>query len=251
MAKGVSIRLKSYEETIPKILDLIKLDKELKKHSTIVLKPSLRGPESQSTPADFVESVLKFCLENKNPATEIYIAEGSDGVETEDLFTDLGYRNLAEKYSIGLVDLNDTEVEEITNPEFSRFDRIHYPKILLDSFVISLPVLSHDAETDLTGSLSNMLGAFPSSYYSGFFSKGKSKIRKWPIKYAIYDILKCKMPEFAIIDASESGAILAGQPLEMDKQAAKLLGLDWQQIPYLDQIERDNLEYPLISEEKQ
>jgi len=39
--------------------------------------------------------------------------------------------------------------------------------------------------------------------------------------------LKCKMPNLAIIDASEKDQIIIGQALEMDKQSAKLLGLDW------------------------
>ena len=78
-----------------------------------------------------------------------------------------------------------------------------------------------------------MLGAFPADYYSGFFSSKKSKIRKHPIKYSIHDILKCKMPDFTIIDASEKGIILAGRPLEMDKQAARLLEKDWKSISHL------------------
>jgi len=248
MVKGISIRLKSYEETVPKILELIKLDKELKKHSKIILKPSLKNSESKNTPASFVESVLKFCIQHKNPATEVYIAEGSDGEETADLFNNLGYRELAERYSVGLIDLNDTETEEIKS-EFMRFNSIHYPTILLDGFVISLPVLSTDQETEVAASLSNMLGAFPASHYSGFFSSTKSKIRKWPIKYSIYDIIKCKVPELAIIDASEQGLVFAGQPVEMDKQAAKLIGFEISEVPYLGLIEEDYVESPSIGQQ--
>ena len=232
MVKGVSIKFQSYSETIPKLLQLIKLDKELKKHDKIVLKPSLRDISSKNTKKEFTEAVLKYCLENKNPVAEVFIAEGSDGEGTEEVYEKEGYKELAEKYGIGLVDLNSSEVEEFDR-EFLKFSNIKYPKILLEGFVISLPYLAVDEETDITGSLANMLGAFPAKHYSGWFSSKKNKIRQWPIKFAIHDILKCKMPELAIIDASDRGIILAGQPLEIDKQAAKLIGLDWKNVRYL------------------
>ena len=239
MSKGASIKFTSYPETVTKLLNLLKLEKELKKYDKVVLKVSLnysqypQFEETEKSSTEFIESVLKFVLENKNPVAEVFIAEGADGPDTNELFDKHGFRNLAEKYSVGLVDLNNTETEETYNRNFTKFTSIHYPKILKESFVISLTKLSEDPETDLHGSLSNMLGAFPSKHYSGFFSSKKNKIRKWPIKYSINDIVHCKVPEFAIIDASDKGYILAGLPLEMDKQSSKLLGMEWKEVPYL------------------
>ncbi|MBU0760705.1 MAG: DUF362 domain-containing protein [Nanoarchaeota archaeon] len=235
--KGASIKFKSYEETVPKILDLLKLQRELKKYDKIVLKPNLANSSEESTSREFTEAVLKFCLEHKNPVAEIFIAEGVDGADSGEVFEYLGYGALAEKYSVGLVDLNKTETKEIEDFDFSKFSTIHYPKILLESLIISLPKLCENEETVISGSLSNMLGAFPAEHYKGFFSKEKSKIRKWPIKYSIHDIVKCKFPDFAVVDASSQGVILAGLPLEIDKQAAKLLGKNWKEIPYLKMIE--------------
>ena len=199
MVKGVSIKFKSYEETIPKLLDIVKLDKELQKHSTIILKPNLKNSASLHTSPAFTESVLKYCLNNKKPDAKILIAEGSDGEDTMDVFEKLGYRNLAEKYSIGLIDLNNTEVEEMKNGEFLKFDSIMYPKILKDSFIISLPKLAEDQDVEMSGALSNMLGAFPAKYYKGLFSKEKTKIKRWPLKFSLHDLLRCKMPEFALM----------------------------------------------------
>lgn len=237
MAKGASINFRGYEETIPKLLDLLKLGTELKKYDKVVLKPHLTNSPQDSTPVQFVESVLKFVLENKNPVAEVFIAEGADGYDTEDLFDSQGYKTLAEKYPVGLVDLNNTETEEIEDAYFSRFSSIHYPKILRESFVISLPKVAQDEETTITTALSNMLGAYPSNQYSGFFSSTKNKIRKWPIKYSINDIIRCKMPEFAVADASEHGAILAGLPLEIDKQSTKFFPeLHWKNVPHISLI---------------
>lgn len=234
MTKGASIKFKSYQESVGTLLDLIKLQRELKKYDKIVLKPFLSANPSESTSKEFLESVLKFCIQHKNPVAEVFIAEGSDGVPTEELFQNYGFSHLAEKYQVGLVDLNDAETESVQDEGFLKFSEISYPKVLRNSFVISLPKLSEHEEFGMLGSLSSMVGAFPSSHYRGFFSREKSKIRKWPIKYSIHDIVKCKTPNFAIIDASEKGLILAGLPFEMDKAAAKVLGRDWQRVSYLN-----------------
>lgn len=238
MVKGVSIKFKSYGESVPALLRVIKFSEELKKHEKIVLKPNLiRGLKTEGTPVQFVEEVLKFCMENKNPAAEIFIAEGCDGVDTGDVFYEHGYKRLAEKYGVGMIDLNNAESEEVEHPDFMKFESIHYPQILKESFVISLPILREDFETGISASLDNMLGAYPARHYRGLFSYEKKKIKKFNVKHQIHDILKCKMPELAIIDASEKGFLLAGQPLEMDKQAAKLMGFEVNEIPHLKLID--------------
>lgn len=240
MAKGVSIKFTSYEENISKLLELVNLSKELPKHDKIVLKVSLRSPnanDQRNTNVKFVEPILRYCLSNKNSVAEIFIAEGADGYETRELFDSLGYRELAEKYSIGLIDLNDTEVEQIELYRLLRLSKVMYPKILKDSFIISLASLAQDEESIITGSLSNMIGAYPAKHYQGFFSSVKNKIKKFPIKYAIHDILRCKMPEFAIIDASKYGKLLAGIPLDMDKAAAALIGIKPENVPYISLVD--------------
>ncbi len=237
MAKGASIKFQSHEETIPKLLSLLNVGSELKKYDKIILKPFLTNDAENSSPSEFIEQVLKFCLENKNPVAEVFIAEGADGADTMELFHSSGFNKLAEKYPISLIDLNNTETEEIQKNNFLKFSTIKYPSILKESFLISLPKLTESGETEFSGALSNMLGAFPSKHYSGFFSNTKNKIRKWHIKYSIHDILRCKMPDFAVIDASEKGAILAGLPLEIDKQAAKFLGKDWRRIPHIKLVD--------------
>lgn len=237
MAKGVSIKFKSYEETIPKLLSALKLQNEIKKYDKIVLKPALFPEVESSTPKEFTESVLKFCFEHKNPIAEVFIAEGGDGISTDELFESQGYKKLAETYGVNLIDLNNTDTQEISSNDFLRFSEISYPSILKESFVISMPKAVEHEETGISSSLSSMLGAFPSSHYSGFFSSTKNKIRKWPLKFSIHDIVKCKMPELALIDASHHGFILAGQPLEADKHAAKLLGKNWRNVAHLKLID--------------
>src|SRR3989344_4214301 len=172
MAKGLSVKFKSYEATIPKILDVIGLAKEL------------------------------------------------------------------EKYDISLIDLNNSETEEINSKYFLKFSSIKYPKLLSESFLISLASLAESNELKINASIPNLVGIFPSKHYKGIFSKNKSKIRKWPIEYSIHDMYFCKKPNLSVIDASDRGYILVGQALEVDKQAAKLLEKNPKEIRYLDLIEK-------------
>ncbi len=241
MAKGASIRFRSYEETIPKLLKLFRFDSEIKKHNSIVLKIQISKEKEVSTPIEFIEAVLSFIVENKNPVTSVFIADGADGEDTEALFETEGFQELAEKYNIGLIDLNNTETTPVESPKFLKFHTIYYPKILLDSFVITLTKLEENSETTLNGALSSMLGAFPAKHYQGFFSSNKNKIRKFLMKYSIHDILKCKTPDFSIVDASEFNSILAGLPFDVDKQSSKLMDIPWKEIPYLKLLEETNL----------
>ncbi len=238
MAKGVAVNLKSYDETIPKVLKLIKFDEELKKHDKIIIKPQIivGAPDKSSRP-EFLEPIIQFCVANKNHGSEIILADGVDGAETHEIFDEFGYTKLAEKYGIGLADLNEAASVEIQNPEFLRFKSVHFPEMLLNGFVITATPLAKHSELGMSASLDSMRSAFPAYKYRGFFSSTKNKLEKHPLKYQIHDILKCKMPELSIIDASERGLLIVGKPLDMDKQAAKVLGLEWHQVPHLKLVE--------------
>ena len=238
MPKGVSIKFTTYEETLSKILRVMKLDQEIKKHSTIIIKPTLTGNPETSTPREFVEPVLEFCLKNKNPVTDILIADGSDGHDTLDLFESSGYNQIAEKYGIGLLDLNTSEIELIGSNEALRFEKIYLPKILREAFIITLPKLHEDESLGIQASLSSVLGFYPAKHYKGFFTSTKSKLHRWPIQYAIHDMLLHKMPNLSIVDASDQGFLLAGQSLAVDKQGAKLLGFEWEDIAHIYLVNR-------------
>ena len=238
MVKGVAVKLQSYNETIPKVFKLIKLGEELKKHERIVIKVHLvPGSPEKSTKVEFLEPIVQFCVSNKNPGAEVIIAEGCDGRETAEVFDELGYTKLAEKYGVGLIDLNESASAEIQNPEFLRFSSIYYPELLLNSFVMTATPLNTHEELSMAASLDTMRGAFPAHKYRGFFSRTKNKLLDYPLKYQIHDILKCKMPEFAVIDAGDKGLLITGRPLDMDKQAAKVLGLEWNKVAHLRLID--------------
>lgn len=237
MVKGVSVKFASYTETVPKLLKLIKLDQELKKHESIVIKPLLATDKGKSISTDFVEALVKFCVQHKNPSAEVFVAEGADGADTMDIYEEHGYRRLAETYGIGLVDLNKTACEMVGKNEFVGFETIMYPSILKDSFVISASPLRTDEATVIAGSVANMRSAFPASHYKGFFSSRKNKLDSYPMKYQLHDIALCKMPNLGIVDGSSHSILLAGQPIEIDRQMAKVLGLDAKSVGHLRMLE--------------
>jgi uncharacterized protein (DUF362 family) len=153
------------------------------------------------------------------------------------MFEAAGYNRLAEQYPVSFIDLNTATVEHTQNGEFLKFHSIAYPVALKEAFIISLPAPREHPEVEYAGALANMLGAFPAKHYTGWFSTTKNKMREHPIKYAIHDILKVKMPDAAIIDASDKGMLFVGNPFEMDKQAAKLYKGDWKNVQHLRLVE--------------
>ncbi len=243
----------SYEESVPKLLHLANFEDIIKHEKKIILKPNLTIAKAFPVTTDpmFVEQIIKY-IRKHNEKAEIVIAEGSGGCETKECFKKLGYEQLSEKYHVPLIDLNEAETIKKHSKKFKKYVYIEYPKVLLDGFLISLPVLKGHVTAKATISLKNMLGCFPARHYGGNWKVG---MHKWPIEYSIHDILVCKMPDYAICDASialleheingypkEMNLLLAGNPLEVDKKGALLLGYDWKRVPHLalaDELERN------------
>jgi len=247
MARLASVKFTSYEESVRSVLDELNIRSVLHRQSKILLKPNLtcnRQPPV-TTPASFVREILEYCLGCSK--AKILIAEGS-GSNTGNCYRDLGYLDMARQYGIKLIDLNEEEVVVKRSSLFKKFDYIYFPKVLEDGFLISLPVLKEHGEAKVTISLKNMLGSFPKGRYQGEKYEGswKAKMHQWPVDYSIHDILVCKFPDLAIVDASvgqkggevsgtpeEFGLILAGDPLEVDKKGAEILGRDWRKIKHI------------------
>ncbi|OGJ16294.1 hypothetical protein A3K73_01085 [Candidatus Pacearchaeota archaeon RBG_13_36_9] len=243
----------SYEESVPKLLHLANFEEIIKHEKRIILKPNLTIAKAfpVTTDPSFVEEIIKYIRKHSEKA-EIIIAEGSGGCETKECFKKLGYEQLSEKYHVPLLDLNEAETVKKHSKKFKKYSFIECPGELLNGFLISLPVLKGHKEAKVTISLKNMLGCFPARYYGGNWKVG---MHKWPIEYSIHDILVCKMPDYAICDASialleheingypkEMSLLLAGNPLKVDKKGALLLGYDWKRVPHLvlaDELEKN------------
>jgi len=241
----------SYHESICAALDAINAREALAKQTEILLKPNLinASPHPVTTPAACCEAVIQYI--RSCSAASIVIAEGCGdaGLETDEIFDLLGYRDLAERSGIDLVDLNTASLQKLENKNCSFFSEIYLPEIALTHFVISVPVLKAHSIAQITGTLKNMVGLAPPEHYAGRLGGWKKSIFHRNMQQSIIDLNRYRSPDLSVMDASVGLAdfhlggrhcsppvkkIIAGfDPLQVDRQAAELLGLDWRRIRHL------------------
>ena len=108
MKRIATEKFSSYETSVPRILDSLGIKELLSRQKKIILKPNLTccKPPPVTTPAKFVEEILKYCQAYSR--AEILIAEGSGG-STNLCYDNLGYRELEKKYAVKLINLNQEE----------------------------------------------------------------------------------------------------------------------------------------------
>lgn len=218
----------------------------------IVIKPNIvePAPPPVTTDVRIVEGITKALADSG--INEVIIAEGSGTGDTLENFRALGYAQLG----VRLIDLDRTETVELAAPDYSVWEYISVPKILLDKFIISVPVLKEHSMCGVTISLKNMIGVLPANYYSGYWSYKKSLIHKYDTHGCIADLISIINPDCAIVDATigMKGSHLSGipvtppinivyaseSPLEADKFGCQLLGRDWEDIRYLKMIGQRN-----------
>lgn len=241
----------TYHESVSAAFEAIEAGVTLAKQSAILIKPNLINatPHPVTTPAACCEAVIAYI--RSQSSANIVIAEGCGdaALETDDIFNLLGYRELAAKYDVPLVDLNGASLRKLEHENFEVFPEIYLPEIAFSHFIISLPVLKAHSMTKITGTLKNMIGFAPPKRYSGSFGGWKKSAFHSDIHQAIIDLNRYRQPDLSLIDASVGLAdfhlggrhcspavkkIIAGfNPVEVDRRAARLLGFDWKKIPHL------------------
>jgi uncharacterized protein (DUF362 family) len=101
-----------------------------------------------------------------NPS-EVTIAEGSGGIDTKLAFRISGYVELAEKYGVKLVDLNESPTTKVVVPDSLSVQELLVPRIILDCDVlINVPKLKLYRRVPgrsewASLSVKNLLGALP------------------------------------------------------------------------------------------
>jgi uncharacterized protein (DUF362 family) len=241
----------SYHESVPAAFEKIDAEQRLAEQSAILIKPNLINatPHPVTTPAACCKAVIEYI--RSCSSANIVIAEGCGDAayETEDIFNFLGYKDLAAQYDIPLVDLNRASLIKLENKNLEIFPEIYLPQIAFTHFIISLPVLKAHSMATITGTLKNMIGLAPPKHYSGNFGGWKKSVFHKNMHQAIIDLNRYRQPDLSLIDASIGLAdfhlggrhcspavkkIITGfNPVEVDRRAAQLLGLDWKDIPHL------------------
>ncbi|MDM8526437.1 DUF362 domain-containing protein [Desulfococcaceae bacterium HSG8] len=239
----------SYRESVPEAFDRIGAGEILSEQHAILIKPNLvnSSPFPVTTPVQCCEAVAEYVKRCSD--ADIVIAEGcgDPSYETDEIFRRLGYADLAERYGIQLIDLNHAGLKKLENNKNPVFPEMYLPEIAFTHFIISVPVLKAHSLSIITGTLKNMVGLAPPRYYGGG-GWNKSRFHN-NIHQAITDLNTYRHADLTMTDASvglvdyhlggrrcspPAGKLIAGyDPLETDREAAGLLGIDWETVPHL------------------
>jgi len=244
----------NYDTTVFFILDRLKFADRLKDKNRIIIKPNLLQdtPPPCTTDADCVKAIARFIRQHK-AGIEIIILEGSGGCCTKKAFKVLGYEKIKKDYDVKLLDVDDAETVLLKNPDALVYKEIHLPKIALENFIISVPVLKDHLMTGVTLSLKNLIGFLPEKYYGKYWSYKRSDVHRVGVNNAIVDLSSYINIDLSIIDGriGQQGSHLAGgrrfnpfksviiggyNPLEVDKEGAGVLGHYWKDIQHLAMI---------------
>ncbi len=246
-----SVTFRSYAESVPEVLDQIGAADVLRQQTAVLIKPNLinTDPHPVTTPPACCEALIDYI--RACSAAEIVIAEGCGDAdcETGEVFAALGYEKLAARKSVRLIDLNTAPLRRVSNAAGKRFPEMQLPEIAFSHYLISVPVLKAHSLADITGSCKNMMGLLPPRYYGGHPGSWKKALFHNGLHQSIRDLIGHRAPDLSLMDATIGLAhyhlggppceppvnrLLAGfDPLTLDREAAALLGMDWQTIPHL------------------
>ncbi len=246
-----TIEFRSYHETVAAAFDKINAGNILAKQSAVLIKPNLinDSPHPVTTSVNCCEAVVEYIRSYSTASIVIGEGCGDAILETDEIFNSLGYKDLAIRKDLILVDLNTSPLTKLENKKCVVFPEFYLPEIALTHFIISLPVLKAHSLSMITGTMKNMIGLAPPRHYSGGFGGWKKSVFHHNMHQAIVELNRYRTPDLSLMDASVGLAdfhlggrhcsppinkIIAGfSPLEVDRKAAELLGLNWEQIPHL------------------
>lgn len=239
-----------YAEALPRLLDAIDAGPVLARQEKILIKPNLVNASAPpvTLPAEAVMVLVRW-LQHQTKA-RIIIGEGSGDMllSTIQVYDRLGYFEMAEKYDVKLLDLNQAPLVFHERPECQVFPEIWLPQLLQECFVISFAVLKAHSLAGVTLSMKNMIGCAPPSHYQQGGHWKKSFFHR-QMQRSTFELNLHRKPDLALIDASVGLAehhlggnlcnpapekLIGGfDPVAVDAAGARLLGQDWQQIEHI------------------
>jgi uncharacterized protein (DUF362 family) len=251
MAAPAVVDFVDYPASVFEALDKAGAGPVLAKEKKVLIKPNLvtNKPFPVTTSPKCCGAVIDYV--RSWSAASIIIAEGTGDPShtTMEVFAQLGYARLASAKNTGLIDLNSAPLIRLENNACPRFPVFYMPQIAMDHFIISVPVLKAHLFSAITGTLKNMVGFAPPSHYAGNGGVWNKAAFHIDVHQSITDINCYRHADLTLFDASVGmpdyhlgGALcnppvkklIAGfDPVETDRTAAAMLGLDWRTIPHL------------------
>lgn len=250
--KIVTTGFKDDYETLCRLLDASTLGECLAgKSAPVLIKPNLVEALEPpiTTPVSLVEHLVTY-FQEKHPSLDLIIGEGTGaiGYDTFHCFESLGYREMASRKKVELIDLNIEPLIRLENKKCSRWPEIYLPRIVQETFILSVPVLKAHSLADVTLTMKNMMGFAPPAHYQSGNSWGKSAFHT-DIHEAIYDLNRYRKPDFTLLDASVGMAqahlwgptcdppvcklAVSDDAVAIDSYGTALLGRKWQNIQHI------------------
>ncbi len=231
----------------------------------VVIKPNNVAIDNQlaATHAGCLEGILEF-LKSIGKLQDTVIAESAANGPTLHGFENYHYTDLARKYSVKLVDLDDQEVERIhvLDEQDLRPHPVRMSKLLLDpnTFIISAAKLKTHDLVVATLSLKNIVLGAPvkdPGYGEGRGAQPSTKSDKRIVhgggfrglNYNLFDLARRLHPHLAVIDGYDGmeghgptrgtlveHRVCVASPdwLAADRVGLELMGIDFAKVGYLN-----------------
>ncbi|MCK5237357.1 MAG: DUF362 domain-containing protein [Deltaproteobacteria bacterium] len=245
-----------FSSPIKRILDRVRLGPaHLKGKTKVIIKPNLveAVPPPITTPAALC-AVLIDELRLRLPGIDIAIGEGVGSLdyETDHAFRELGYAEMAKEKGVELIDLNHAELTQMSLPQCKRWPTFYLPKIVMESFIVSVPVLKAHSLAGVTLTMKNMMGTVPPLHFQAGGHWKKSAFHEM-MHESVLDMCRYRTPDLTVLDATVgmSQAHLWGptceppvnklacsfDPVAIDAYGATLLGRDWKEIKHIKEAD--------------
>ena len=213
--------------------------------SRVLIKPNLTSEENVwekgiVTSPLFVQALVEE-VQKANPA-EIVIAEATAvGLNTKKAFASNGYEEVARNTGARLLDLYDTEFEEVKTVEGGLLKSVRISKEVLHAdFFINAPVLKTHFCSAITCAMKNLKGTTTYDEKKRFHYLG--------LNQAVAELNQVLKPHLNLVDASiamEGDGPIAGTPVGLnvllggtdavavDTVAAQVMGINTDEVPTL------------------
>ena len=241
-----------FENTVA-LLEHLDLFSDIPSDSLIGIKPNLEfskpSKSGATTDPGVVEGIVHY-LKLKGLDNIIILDGSSDSDFTDLAFQVCGYKKIAKKYGVKLVDLQKDSSIPVRTGNRTLF--ICNDALAVD-YLINVPVLKADSRIGINASLANMFGCVPNSEKKRFKSDPHIPVS------CINSILKS---DLIIVDSiigdlkyEEGGApvnmnrIIAGKdPVLTDSYCASLIGIKASDVDYIMESEKKGVGFSNIDD---
>jgi uncharacterized protein (DUF362 family) len=230
-------------EPVFKALDSINYESALKGYKKVLIKVNFITTMTWDTGATTDPLVVEAIIQRlKKLPIEIYVVESDATMTNADkAFQATGMAEMCKQYGVECLNLRHVKDKvKIMIPNCECLKTITVPRIVTESAIISAAKMKTHMATKVTLGMKNMFGLLPDKFKAKYHAKGISKV--------IVDINTVIKPQLTVIDgfvAMEGKGPIDGSPVKMDliiagkdpvatdATAARIMGIDPQQISHI------------------